>query len=66
MIRVKQFYNPQEKDINEFLEKTKGTFISFHQSMCNKDHVTPDQKVVSDPVMIVTLVYNTNTGGGMN
>ena len=66
MIRVKQFYNPEEKDINEFLEKTKGTFISFHQSMCSKDHVTPDQKVVSDPVMIVTLVYNTNTGGGMN
>ena len=68
MIKVKQFYNPTEKEMNDFFESTKGTFISFNQSMVNKEFVTPDQKTVSDPVMIVNIVYNTNinTGGGMN
>lgn len=68
MIRVKQFYNPTEEDLNEFFETTKGTFISFNQSMINKDFATPTQQTVNNPVMIVNVVYNTNTnaGGGMN
>lgn len=64
MVRVKEFIDASEKDINDFLANTNAKFISFHQSSSSREVTVEGYKKLI-PTVVIHIVYDNNATGGM-